>query len=182
MLPVCLVLPSMLGVSNTTHFYVRFTAGFRISYEDGIAFDGGAGEGAGRTLSHLYCFPLQTQQRGSANNVKYFWNLGFGQNQPVTIPFGSFRTLRAFAGAVLPSEASTGHTTPGGSSTKSRCSPTWSWFSFCRARIGEIRCPAATQFLCFAQPLPELHRAHRQFGQFSRPLSGWKILTKSPQD
>ena len=38
---------------------------------------------------------------------------GFGQNRPLKFPLGRSTPLRSFAGGVLPTEASKGHTTPG---------------------------------------------------------------------
>ena len=64
------------------------------------------------TNIHLCCIAHKTKNAVRAITSSIIETGIWSKSAPQT-PFGSFNTLRSFTGAVLPTEAAKGHTTPG---------------------------------------------------------------------
>ena len=92
--------------------------------------------------------------------------------------FGSFTTLRSFAGAVLYIHKSTPR--PAVNQVAIQYSMICTWFGLCRARIGEIRCTAATQFHPLRSRYVSSSNRSTSLGNVYGHRQGENTLTKSP--
>ena len=67
-----------------------------------------------KTTEYYTCVALPTKQKMRYGLQRQtLLKPGFGQNRPLKFPLGRSTPVRSFAGGVLPTEASKGHTTPG---------------------------------------------------------------------
>ena len=99
---------------------------------------------------------------------------GFGQNGPLKFPLDRSTPLRSFAGGVLPTEASKGHTTPG------RTQPSHDIVSYviglALVLLELEKSDALLPCNCILAPLLcELQHSRSQIRQFSRQRRGGKL-------
>ena len=90
----------------------------------------------------------------------------FGQTQPLTNPVGSLSTLRSFTGAVIPTEASKLHTTPGETQPRRHMVSSVFGLGLVLLELDKSGAPQPRSFiLCTAAC--KLQHSRRQFRQFS---------------